>query len=483
VKSNLLKRQTPVLKFLSNNQLEEIHHSALELLENTGVLVYHSNALNMLSSAGAIIEDNIARIPEGLVKKSLLSAPSRIVMANRRGERSLFLESSRSYFGTGSGCPYTIDPITGKRRPSERKDIENAAKICDYLPNIDFVMSSGLIRHSNPEIGYILEFDAMARNTTKPLVMSTHDGANTENIIKMAQTIMGGELGLRKHPLLAVYSESTSPLRHSEEGLGKLLVCADHWVPIIHTVGIMSGATGPMTLAGSLIQANAELLSALVIHQLRQPGAPFFYGGTITPIDMRTMAHPYGAPEFHILSSALTELGQYYKIPVFSTGGCSDAKSFDQQASAEGIYSLLLAALSGGNLVHDIGYIDSGLTSSLSQILFCNESIELIKHIVQGIPFSDEDKAMDTIASVGPGGNYVGELHTLNNFKRIFSPDLFTRNTFATWEKEGSKTLGQIIDEKVIRILNEHVAAPITAEITSELAILIKHFEKEACNK
>ena len=480
MQSNVLCRKAPVLKFLSTDQIKEIHCYALELLEETGVLVYHDEAMELLAEAGATIEGRIVRIPETLVKQALLTVPSRIVMANRKGERCMFLESTRSYFGTGSGCPYTIDPISGERRDTDKRDIANAARLCDALMGIDFVMSSGLVRHQHPAIGYIHEFDAMVRSTVKPIIISAFNGANVRNIIGMAQTVMGGSDELRKKPLMAVYSEATAPLRHSEDGLDKLLVCAEQWVPIIHTVGILSGATGPVTLAGSLIQGNAELLSALVIHQLKNPGAPFFYGGTITPMDMRTMVHPYGAPEFHVLSAALTEMGAYYKIPVFSTGGCSDAKSFDQQASAEAIYSLLMAALSGANLIHDIGYIDSGLTSSLPQMVFADETIGLIKHILRGIPFAPADKAMEAIINVGPGGHFMEEQHTYDNFKRIFSPGLSTRQPYDAWFKKGARNLGQVIEERVNEILLEHEPTPLSEGLSKELDSMIKGFEMEA---
>lgn len=480
MKSNLSIQQTPMLKFLSQDQIEEIHLKTLEILERTGVKVFHDEALEILKNAGAIVDGNLVKIPEFLVKKAMSTVPSRIVMSNRDGERVMFLESHRSYFGTGSGCPNTIDPFTGERRQTVKEDIANVAKTCDYLPNIDFVMSLGIAKSKYPEIGYIHEFDAMVRNTKKPIIVSAQDKQNVLNIIKMAETVMGGSNELRNNPILAVYSETTSPLMQSDDGIGKVMACAEKWVPIIHTIGMMCGATAPVTLAGALVQGNAELLSTLVIHQLKQPGAPFFYGGTITAIDMKTMAHPYGAPEFHVLSSALTEMGYYYKIPVFSTGGCTDAKTFDEQASAEATYSLLLAALSGGNLVHDIGYIDSGLTSSLSQIVFSSEIIGLIKHIVNGIPWGEEELAVDVIDKVGPGGHYLGEEHTLNNFKRIYSPELLTRDSYAKWEASGRKTLGQIIEDKVKWIVQEYSAEPLDENITNELDNLIEEFTREA---
>ncbi|HHX50427.1 MAG TPA: trimethylamine methyltransferase, partial [Clostridia bacterium] len=356
MRANTMMRLSPQLSFLTGDQMEILHHKTLEVLEHTGVQVLHEEARELLRGAGAIVKENsIVKIPEFLIKKALSTAPSRIVLANRDGERSLFLEPGKSYYGTGSDCPYTIDAYTQERRMTSAEDVGNLARICDYLDNIDFVMSMGIARHQTPSMGYIYEFEAMARNTTKTVIASCSDGRNCQDLIDLAAAIMGGPEELREKPWLAIYSEATAPLRHVEEAIEKLLTCADNWVPVIHTIGSMAGATAPVTLAGALITGNAEVLTALIIHQLRQPGAPFFYGGTITPIDMKTMVHPYGAPEFHLLSACLTELGRFYQLPVFSTGGCTDAKDFDQQAAAEAAYSLLLESLAGGNLIHDIG--------------------------------------------------------------------------------------------------------------------------------
>jgi len=479
MRSNRAMQIAPALKYLAQDQIEDIHNSSLEILESTGVEVFHDEALNLLGAAGARVDGNRVRIHEGLVKKALLSVPSRVVMSNRSGERCMFLETHRSYFGTGSGCPYTVDPFSGDRKHSEKQDVANMARLSDCLPNINFVMSMGLVEDKMPGAGYVHEYDAMLRNTEKPVIMSTNDKQNTLDIIKMAETVMGGPDELRSKPILAIYSESTSPLRHTEDAVGKMMACAENWVPIIHTIGMMCGATAPVTLAGALVQGNAELLSALVIHQLKQPGAPFIYGGTITAIDMKTMVHPYGAPEFHVLSAALTELGCYYKMPVYSTGGCSDAKTFDQQASAEGAYSLLMAAMSGGNLIHDVGYLDMGLTSSPHQVVFCNEMIEMIKHIVKGIAFDDNELAMDVINKVGPGGNYMAEEHTFTNYRRIFYPELLTRKSYVSWKDCGMKSLGQRVDEKVKQIMREYTVKPLDKNREKELDLLVKKLTKE----
>ena len=342
MRANMVVRESPVLSYLTHDQLDAIHNTTLELLATTGVQILQEEALELLKAAGAIIKpNNIVKIPEVLVKNALQTAPSRIVMSNRHGKRIMFLEPGRSYFGTGSGCPNTLDIYTRERRRTTGQDVANVARLCDCLPNIDFVMDLGLVEDKYPELGYIYGFEAMARNTTKPIISSCANGQNAQDIIDLAAAIMGGHDQLREKTLIAIYSEATAPLRHAQDALEKLLVCARNWVPVIHTIGSLAGASAPVTLAGALVTGNAEVLSALVIHQLKQPGAPFLHGGTITPIDMKTMVHPYGAPEFHVASACLTEMGRYYGLPVFSTGGCTDAKLFDEQASAEAAYSLL----------------------------------------------------------------------------------------------------------------------------------------------
>lgn len=481
MRSNFKVQQAPVLRFLTDDQIREIHQAGLEVLENTGVEVFHPEALELLKGAGALVSGNRVRIPEVLVKKAMATVPSRIVLAQRNGRRTLYLEGRRSYYGTGSCCPYFIDPFTLERRSSTKTDVANMAKLCDYLPHFDFTMSLGLVQDKYPEIGYIHEFDAMARNTTKSIIVSAQDGQNVRDIVEMASAIMGGYDELRRKMLLAVYTETTSPLRQAEDALDKTLACAELWIPVIHTVGQLAGATAPATLAGTLVQADAELMSALVIHQLKQPGAPFFYGGTITTIDMKTMAHLYGNPEFHILSAALTEMGNYFQMPVFSTGGCSDAKTFDAQAAAEGGYSIILESLAGGNLIHDIGYIDSGLTGSLSQVLFSNEMIGIAKHIVKGITYSEEDLALEAIDRVGPGGHYLADEHTVRHFREQFwFPTLMERRSYTQWEEAGRVTMEEKVNREVQRVLTEYTPEPLPEATSRTLDDLIKRFTAEA---
>lgn len=249
---------------------------------------------------------------------------------------------------------------------------------------------------------------------------------------------------------------------HPDSSLKKLLFAAEKGIPVIYTPAPMAGATAPVTLAGTIVIGNAELLSGLVIAQLKKQGTPFIYGGVFTIIDMSTSNISYSAPEFYLLNMAMAEMARYYKLPVFSTAGCSDSKTLDQQAGIEAGISCLISALKGANLIHDVGYLNSGLTASYEMLVMSDEIISMVKRITKGIRIDRENLALDLIDRVGPGGNFLSTEHTLNHFrKELWFPTLMDRSTYQEWEKRGSQSLGHRCREKTECILKTHLVEPL----------------------
>jgi trimethylamine--corrinoid protein Co-methyltransferase len=207
-------------------------------------------------------------------------------------------------------------------------------------------------------------------------------------------------------------------------------------------------------LAGVLTQSLAEGLVGIVLSQLKKKGAAMILGGVVTILDMSTTVMPYGAPEMVLLSAAQTEVCKQLRLPIFSTAGCGDSKVLDEQAAIEAAISVAVAALSGANLVHDVGYLESGLVGSLDMLVMSDEIISMVKRIVGGVVVDDEHLATEVIDRVGPGGNFLAEDHTLRHFKREFwFPNLLDRSRREAWEQHGSKTLGQRVRERVVDIL------------------------------
>ena len=471
MQSNFQTYETPLFRVLSDDQIYEIHLASLEILERTGVMVFEKEALTLLRDAGARIEkDERVRIPSYLVENALRTAPKRVTLCGRDGSRKVLLEGNKSYFGVGSDCPNIMDSFTGERRQMTKQDVAITALLCDFLPNIDFHMSLGLVSDVSWKIYDKQQFEAMILNTTKPIVFTAIDRDGMAGIIKMSSLVAGSEENLKKNPFICLYAEPVSPLKHVDTATRKLLYAAEKEIPVIYTPCPMSGATSPATMAGTLAQGNAECLSGLVIHQLKNPGAPFITGGVVSIMDMKSLILSYGAPELHLLSAALTDITHYYGLPMFGTAGCSDAKVMDQQAAAEASISILMAALSGANLVHDVGFLEYALTGSYEMIVFSDEIIGMVKRILRGIKVSPETIALDIIDKVGPGGNFVGEKHTVENYRnQQWFPYLLDRQSYEDWVSEGKKTMGDRITEEVKKILAKHKPVPLPEKLKTEI--------------
>ncbi len=237
-------------------------------------------------------------------------------------------------------------------------------------------------------------------------------------VAEMAAVVAGGWEELARRPYYVHYAEPFSPLTHTDEGVAKLLYCVEKGIPVIYTPMTLAGSTAPVTGAGNLVACMAESLSGLVMAQLKRRGAPVIFGGVPTIIDMSTTLVSYGAPEMSLWSAALAEMAQYLHVPVFSTAGCTDAVAFDQQAAAESAISCLMAALSGANLVHDVGFTEAANSASLELIAATDEFIGMVDTIMNGIEVSPETLALDVMEAVGAGGSYFGEAHTARPFPR-----------------------------------------------------------------
>lgn len=455
------------LNILSKDQCETIHLATLEILDRIGVNIFDREALELLKQGGAKVDGYRVRIPSWMVQRALATAPCRVPMGNRDGSRAMLLEKGRSYYGTGSDTPYTIDPFTGERRLAIKQDVVNFSRVCDGLENIDFVMSMALASDVSRLNSYVHQFEAMLLNTSKPIVYTAEGYKDTVDIVKMAEIVAGSPEDLAANPFMALYNEPSSPLQYSTEAVQKLLYIAEKRLPIINVPAVMMGATGPVTPAGALVVANSELLSGLVMHQLKAEGAPYIYGGGVPPMDMRTQVCSYGGPEEHQNCAALVTLAsQFYHLPVFTTGGCSDAVVFDQQAGMEAGFNILSTSLAGGNLIHDLGYIEAGMTSSMEMLALCNEAVGMAKYFVKGIEITPETLAIDVIEKVQPGGNFFAEEHTFNHFKKhMHFPELLNRHAYDKWKEAGATTFAQRANGKVRDILKYHCPARLPADV------------------
>lgn len=471
---------TPYTRVLSDDQVYEIHLATMELLQRTGVEVYEERAKRLLKEAGCLVTGNRVRFPSDLVMKCIQSAPERISIYNRDGQAAMMLEDHKVYFGTGSDCPNIIDPFTGERRKTVNDDIAKANRLADALENVDFAMSSAMASEYPVHLVDVVQLYTQIINTRKPIVFVVQDTENLADCIEMAAAVAGGKDQLQFKPFIIHYSEPTSPLMQPKDSLERLMICAEERIPLVYTPGIQAGATGPVTLAGTLACGNAEVLAGLVVHQLVRPGAPFIHGGVYTIMDMKCANYSLGgSPEWYLMNMAIREITSFYKLPLFGTAGCTDAKIFDQQAAAEIGQNILIAALCGANLVHDLGYMECGLSVSWEQMIVGNEIIGQVKRFMQGIRVDQETLALDILDRVGPGGHFLGEEHTFKNFKNEhWAPRLFDRRYHSAWQAEGSLTLGEKARLEIKRILEEHKVPELPQHVRQQMDNILDQAKK-----
>ena len=477
VRANYQVNSTPQLKVLSDDQCERVLNGALEVLERTGAEIHSEEALEVFRKGGCWVEGKMVRFPSHLVEWAIRTAPSRIVISNQKGERTMFLEGQNVYYGPGPTNTYTLDPFTGERRRAKKSDTVRAAKVIDALPNISYAMDCGTVMDVTPTLSDVHAFQAMLENTNKPIIHWGFGVDQYQDIIDMAAVVAGGMDKLQKDPFIILYSESSPPLRHSIEAIDKALFAAKVNIPIIYTPCTFSGGVAPATMAASLVIAVADSLVGLIAGQLVRPGSGFVMGGLISTMDMSSTILCYGAAELSLLSAGLTAVARYMGIPMFSTGGCTDSKVIDTQMGLEAAFSILMAGLSGANIIHDCSYMEYGATSSLELMTMDNEIIGMVKKILGGVLVNDEQLAVDIIDKVGPGGHYLAEDHTMEHFREFFSTELINRLRYDAWKAEGSKSMGQRAKEKCQDIINNHKPEPKSPEVLAAIQAIVDRAE------
>jgi trimethylamine--corrinoid protein Co-methyltransferase len=400
----------------------------------------------------------------------LNTVPARFTLYTRTGEPAIKVEPNRTYFGPGPPCCYFIDPETYERRLFVKSDAALTARVCDALPNIEYVMALGSISDVPQEKADVHEFDAMVRETTKPIMSWSFSRQSLVEIHQMAAAIKGSEEACAQEPFMIFYSEPSSPLKNSKEAVQKLIYCAQHRIPHVYTPCPIAGGTAPVTMAGLLVQNLAETLAGVVLSQQVRKGAPIVVGGVVSIMDMRATILAYGAPELALASAGATELARYLGLPMFSTAGCTDSKCLDQQAAAEATSSIIFSLLSGANFVHDVGYTESAMTGSLEQLVMCDEIIGMARHVARGIRVDEETLAVDVIASAVQSGDYLAQDHTVKHFReQMWFPRLMDRCRFGEWSAAGSTTMGDRVREMLGRIIRDHRAPTLASDVTAKL--------------
>lgn len=467
-------------RVLNDDQIEEIKRAVFYLMEKVGFKILHEEARKMLRQAGAIVVDEIVKIPEYVTRKCLETAPKGFSIYDREGRLALEVEGRKSYYGTSTGSPKTMDALTGEIRPTQIKDIAIAARIADALPNIDWVMPMGSAQDVTPVAAELHEFEALVSNTTKPVVFLSYSSRGFELVYEMAAEVAGGLENLQEHPFIMAYPEPISPFIFPADVVDRIFIAADLFMPQIPGPAPLVGITSPVTLAGTVAQLTAESLMCLVLAQIKKPGCPCALSGNVGIPDMASGISCEGCPETSLGLAVQAEVARSFGLPTWGLAGATDAKVVDAQAGAESAFSILAQGLAGLNLIHDVGYMDMAMVCSTAQLVLGNDIIGMVKRFVRGIEVNRETIAREVIAAVGPGGNFLQQEHTLKNFRQeLWRPTVFTRQPYDIWLKKGSKDTNLNIGERIKGIIDNHKVPHLPDKIISSLEAIRKNGEKE----
>jgi len=472
----------PKVEVLSKEEIEEIHIRSLSILSRVGVEVFHDGALKLLKEIGAEVDFNkkIAKIPEHLVSEALKKTPHIVRLYYRDGKRYIELKpGGNTYFATGSTGIYYMDWRTNDVRMLTTKDIVEVAKVIDALSNIHIF---GTLYPSDvPELFSDKWFDYIAiKKCTKPFENEAREVEELRDRVKLYAIVVGEE-NVSKKPITYFAACPSPPLKWSAVTVyANLMEAAKYGLPVEIIPMPQTGATAPATIAGAVLQGNAEFLSGLVIAQFTRPGTPIFLNPSPVAFDQRYGAACTGSIEVYLMSAAFAQLARFYGVPSGAWITVSDSKVIDVQTGIETALGTLIAVLSGINIAIGAGMFRSETTISLIKLVIDDDIAGVALRFGKGVLVNVETLADWLIEEVGPGGLFLKYKHTREWWiKEHYIPKLLDKKTIEMWKRSGAKDLNAVAKEQVEKILKEHIVEPLPPDIERELDKTILEIAKK----
>jgi len=448
---------SPFCRLLSTDDLTQIDQMGRRILARVGVRVLGNEFLDVLQKAGAQVDDSDQRVrfEQGWLEEKLSHAPTNFTLHARNGKHDVHLGEGRIHFANGGRVFRILDMGTGGYRLTMLRDVAHTAALVDHLDNISVYVIACQAHDLEPQFYHLNDFYYAFNNTTKHVMGGCDNLAGVGQMWELARIIAGGEDQLREKPLASVITNPISPLTIDANTLSILNFCATHDLPVTCAPAPISGATAPVTLAGTLAQMHAEALAGVALVQVFRPGARVLYGAVPSTMDLRNMEYTMGSVEMAMMNAAAVQLAKIYDLPIYASAGVTEAKRPDIQAGCEKSFSNLMVAASGADLVHlAAGMLDSGNSISYEQYVIDNEIIGMIYRIIAGINVNEDSLGFEVIEKVGSGGTYVMEDHTVEHMmQEFFFPALSVRSNFDIWEQRGRPSMLSCAKDLVEEIL------------------------------
>ena len=450
-----IERNIPNFEVLTEEALEVIEYNAETILEEVGVnFVNNPAALDRWRAAGAMVDGERVRIPRGLARKLISTAPSQFTQHARNPERNVVIGGKSLVLAPVYGPPFVRD-MDGGRRYATMEDFRNFVKL-GYMSKW-LHHSGGTVCEPTDVAVNKRHLDMMLAHMTlsdKPFMGSVTEPSRAQDSVDMCEILFGKEF-VQENTVMTSLINVNSPMTFDDVMMGAMEVYAANNQACILSPFIVGGAMAPVSVAGTLTQVLAEVLAGISYNQLIRPGAPVIFGAFVTSIDMNSGAPTFGTPEAsHILYGA-GQLARRLNLPFRSGGGLCGSKLPDAQAAYETANTLNAALMGGVNfMLHACGWLEGGLVSSYEKFVMDADQLGVLHHLAKGVMSDENAQAMDAIREVGPGGHYLGCAHTQANFKDAFwRTNVLDYKPFETWEEEGARDTMTLANHKVKTML------------------------------
>ncbi len=473
----------PFYDILSRSEVQQIHQASMDVLSTVGVRVLHSGVLEHLAAAGANVERDtqLAHMGEPLVLDCLKQAGKQFILYGRDGTKTARFGYGDIVAMSSAGQYAWVDWRDGRRFTPTVQQLHQAIIVGDALEHIDIAGAMTQPEDIPEPVRDVVLTAELVKRTAKPIQVWIKNGATARYILEILRTVAGGSEALRQRPMLEAFLEPISPLTMPTTGMEILIEFAKAGLPVTCGPMVQATATGPATLAGTLIQENAEVLAGLVITQVLRPGTPFIYGGIPHINDPRTSLCCFGSPEQGLMAAAMAQMARFYSLPSYINVGLSDSKLPDVQSGLERGMTFLMGALAGGNLLGHMGIAGADQGASLLQLVIDDEMIAYTKRIMQGMSFAPEKLATDVIKEVGPGGNYLALEHTVQHFRQeLWIPSLlWDRAGWDVWSQAGAPSMAQRARDRLEEILASHETQLMDEAMAREIDDIVAAAKRE----
>lgn len=445
----------PKISLMTREQRKKIHHDALLILENTGIQVDDPGAKKMFEKVlGKTPEDQRIRITRDLVQWAIAAAPSKIRIYDRLGGPAFELNgdgSEDTVFGIGVTNLHYQDPVNNSIKTFSRNHMAAAAGLGNTLDNFDFISTPGVIQDLSPDIADLYGVLEMMANTTKPIVMLIAEGACFNPALDLCEQLIGD---LAAHPFLVPYVNPITPLVLNSETTIKMAESIHRGLPLIFSNYGMSGATCPITPAGTLALLTAELLAGLVYSQLVKEGAPIILGSLPASFDMKKAGSFY-SPQSLLINLACAEMMSFYNIPHCGTSGSGNGWAADLLAGTTLCINHFTSCLGNVGMVPFVGGNFESLVFSPELVVYSDDLIHQSRLFASGFSINDESIGFSDISTMGPGGNYLLSAQTGKHFKDSqFSSRVWPLLTLDKWKEQGEPRAEEILRKRTCDLLN-----------------------------